>query len=67
MKLNELIKNFSIYITNEEESLLETINGLIPLSTFQERDQTIINNLIRKSVVSKVLYNNHVMVMKNDF
>jgi hypothetical protein len=67
MKLNELIKDFSIYITNEEESLLETINGLIPLSSFQERDQTIINNLIRKSVVSKVLYNNHVMVMKNDF
>lgn len=66
MKLNELISDFSIYITNEEKSLLEDINGLIPLSQFQEREQIIIDNLIRKSVVSKVLYNNQVMVMKND-
>lgn len=66
MKLNELITDFSIYITNEEKSLLEDINGLIPLSHFQEREQIIIDNLIRKSVVSKVLYNNQVMVMKND-
>jgi hypothetical protein len=66
MKLNELITDFSIYTTNEEKSLLETLNGLVPLSTFQEREQIIIDNLIRKSVVSKILYNNQVMVMKND-
>jgi len=65
MKLNELVKDFSIYLTNEEKSLLEEINGLVPLSTFQEREQVIINNLIRKSVVSKIIYNNHVMVMQN--
>ena len=67
MKLNELIKDFSIYLTNEERSLLENIQGLAPLSKFQEREQTIINNLIRKSVVSKVMYNNQVMVMPNDY
>lgn len=67
MKLNELIKDFSIYLTNEEKSLLEDVNGLIPLSSFQEREQVIINNLIRKSVVSKVIYNNQVMVMPNDY
>lgn len=67
MKLNELVTDFSIYLTNEEKSLLETVNGLVPLSTFQEREQVIIDNLIRKSVVSKVLYNNQVMVMTNDF
>jgi hypothetical protein len=66
MKLNELIQDFSIYLTNEEKSLLEDINGLVPLETFQEREQVIINNLIRKSVVSKIMYNNHVMVMAND-
>jgi hypothetical protein len=65
MKLNELVKDFSIYLTNEEKSLLEDINGLVPLATFQEREQVIINNLIRKSVVSKIIYNNHVMVMQN--
>jgi len=67
MKLNELVTDFSIYLTNEEKSLLETVNGLVPLTTFQEREQVIINNLIRKSVVSKVLYNNQVMVMPNDY
>jgi hypothetical protein len=67
MKLNELVTDFSIYLTNEEKSLLETVNGLVPLSTFREREQVIIDNLIRKSVVSKVLYNNQVMVMANDF
>jgi len=67
MKLNELVTDFSVYLTNEEKSLLEDINGLVPIEHFQEREQVIINNLIRKSVVSKILYNNHVMVMKNDF
>lgn len=67
MKLNELVTDFSIYLTNEEKSLLETVSGLTPLGSFQEREQIIINNLIRKSVVSKVVYNNQIMVMPNDY
>ena len=66
MKLNELIKDFSIYLNNEEQSLLEDLNGLTSIDTFQEREKVIIDNLIRKSVVSKIMYNNRVMVMKND-
>lgn len=67
MKLNELITDFTIYLTNEESDLLETVTGLTPLNKFQEREQTIINNLIRKSVLTKVIYNNQVMVMTNDY
>lgn len=67
MKLNELITDFTIYLTNEEKSLLETVNGLTPLSKYQEREQTIIDNLIRKSVLTKVMYNNQIMVMTNDY
>lgn len=67
MKLNELIQDFSIYLTNEEKSLLDEMKGLVPLSTFQEREQVIIQNLIRKSVVSKVIYNEQVMVMPNEY
>jgi|TARA_B110000495_G_C22779496_1_gene455964 hypothetical protein len=69
MKLNELIKSFDIFVTNEEESLLETLGaGARPLSSFTEHDQVIINNLIRKSVISKIVINkSSVMVMKNDF
>ncbi len=67
MKLNELITDFTIYLTNEEKSLLETVNGLTPLNKFQEREQVIIDNLIRKSVLTKVMYNNQIMVMTNDY
>ncbi len=66
MKISNLIQDFEIYKTNEQSELLEEINGLMPLSCFDERQQVIINELIRKSILSKVLYNNNVMVVKND-
>lgn len=66
MKINELITDFSIYLTNEEKSLMEQINGLVPLSSFPEREQVIINNMIRKSVISRLHYNGNVMVMRNE-
>lgn len=69
MKLNELIKSFDIFVTNEEEAILENFGTQArPLSSFTEHDQVIINNLIRKSVISKIVVNkSSVMVMKNDF
>ncbi len=65
MKINELIK--SIYMTNEEKNLLETFDAPMPLSSFTERDQIIINNLIRKSIISKVRRNGTIMVRRNEF
>lgn len=67
MKLNELISDFSIYVTNEEQGLVETLDRPVPLSAFNERERTIIDNLIRKSVISKVIQNGLTMVIKNDF
>ena len=69
MKVSELISNFEIFVTNEEKSLLENLGTEpLPLSSFTEHDQVIINNLIRKSVISKIVVNkSSVMVMKNDF
>ena len=69
MKINELIKSFDIYVTNEEKALLEELgNGVRPISSFTEHDQVIINNLVRKSVISKVVkHKSSVMVMRNDF
>ena len=64
MKINELVK--SIYMTNEEKNLLETFDQPVPLSSFTERDQTIINNLIRKSIISKVQHNGTIMVIRNE-
>lgn len=67
MKINELIKNFSIFLSNEEQSVLEQVETIAPLNSFQEREQMILNDLIRKSVVRKIKHNDQIMVVKNDF
>lgn len=66
MKINELINSFEIFITNEERSIYETMNDKLALAQFNEREQFIIQNLIRKSLVSKVISNGQVLVVKND-
>jgi|13_taG_2_1085334.scaffolds.fasta_scaffold22702_2 hypothetical protein len=67
MKLNELINSFSIAISNEEAKVLEKVNPVQPLQGFSPREQVIIDNLIRKSLVSKILKDNIVMVVQNEF
>ena len=64
MKIHQLVKD--IYMTNEEKDLLETFDSARPLGSFPEREQTIINNLIRKSIISKVQHNGTIMVVRND-
>ena len=66
MKLNELIKDFRIFMTNEEKVELEKLTAPTPLASLTERQQVIINNLIRKSLVSKIQSNNVIMVARND-
>lgn len=66
MKLNELIKNFEIFTTNEEQEVLNKMEGVRPMEAYNERERFIIENLIRKSLVSKVKYHNSFLVMKND-
>ena len=67
MKLNELITSFTIALSNEEAEVLEKVKPVQPLQGFSPREQVIIENLIRKSLVSKVLRDNIVMVGQNDF
>ena len=66
MKLNELIRDFKIYKTNEELEELNKLNAPVPFASLSERQQVIINNLIRKSLVSKIKSNNVIMVARND-
>ena len=51
MKLNELVRSLPTWVSNEEHSVLEKINGLQPLGVFNEREQQIIEGLVRKSLV----------------
>jgi len=66
MKLNELITDFKIILSNEEEQLLGRIDGAMIPEQFTEREQQIIENLIRKSVVSKVNHRGKLFLVKNE-
>jgi hypothetical protein len=67
MKLNELIGEFTIALSNEEANVLQKIKGMQHFEQFTEREKIIIENLIRKSLVSKIMHKGIPLVMKNEF
>jgi hypothetical protein len=66
MKLNELIKDFTIFTSNQEQKLLEQLDSPKYLNSFDEKDRVTIENLVRKSLVSKVRHNGSIMVIRNE-
>jgi len=66
MKLNELITSFSIALSNEENDVLNKIEGVTSLLTYEEREQYIIQNLIRKSLVTRLNRDGETYIVKND-
>jgi hypothetical protein len=66
MKLNELITEFKIAMSNEEAEVLKKIKGVMPLSEFEDRERFIIESLIRKSLVSKVHKDGSILVIANE-
>lgn len=67
MKINELIQEFTIQATNEERVVMQKCDNVRSLDSFSERDRFIIEALIRKSLVSKIVQNGTVMVVINEF
>jgi len=65
MKLNDLISHFEIQTTNEETELFDKIEDVMIPEQFTEREQTVIENLIRKSLITKIVENNKVYLVKN--
>ena len=65
MKINELIKSFDIFTSNEEEAVLERIDRPVPLSSFTEREQFVIKNLTHKSLVTKINNGGFTYVVRN--
>lgn len=54
MKSSEFTSNVNIWRSNEEQAMLEHINEPKMVESFEERDQTIIENLVRKNLLIKV-------------
>lgn len=66
MKINDLISSFTIQLSNEETEIFEKLDNVCSLSQFNEREQFVIQNLIRKSMVSKISANGQTLVVRND-
>ena len=62
MKLNELIGDFSIFTTNEEQKFLDMFSIGCYTDTLAEREQTLVDNLVRKSILTKVKYQGSIWV-----
>ena len=54
MKVNELVRNFEIWTTNEERALLTKLSTPTLISRLPEREQQVAENLIRKSLLIKI-------------
>lgn len=65
MKLNELVRNISVWVSNEEQCLLDNILEPRSLDTFTDRDKTIIESLTRKSLLIIVQGKNSTYVYPN--
>lgn len=66
MKINELVQNFDIYTTNEEKQVLEAVHQREDYNSLDERTKFIVDNLIRKSLLIKIVTDNGVQIIKND-
>ena len=55
MKLNDLISHFEIHTTNEETELLDKLTDVMIPEQFTEREQTVIENLVKKSLITKIV------------
>ena len=66
MKINDLISDFRIAITNEEKIVLDKLKEPEYIKNFQEREQYVLENLIRKNLVSKIYYKGEVIVVPDD-
>lgn len=58
MKINDILKEFDIYVSNAERDMLKKLHYPRPLNSFPEHEQFIIEGLIRKSLVIKIGDNN---------
>jgi hypothetical protein len=54
MRINEFVRNIDVWMNQEERSLLESISEPRSVSSFNERERSIIESLIRKSLLIKV-------------
>jgi hypothetical protein len=64
MKLRELVMGVSIWRSNEEMDLLNSMDQPRLFCSFEEREQTVIESLIRKNLLAKVSRDGYTYIHK---
>jgi len=54
MRVSELIKDFSVWTTNEEREILKKLQTPVSLKSLSEQEQFRIQAMIRKDLVTKI-------------
>jgi hypothetical protein len=65
MKISQLLNGFEIYTTNEERAMLDRLTRPIKMASLTEREKVIAENMIRKSLLIKVGFNDP-SIVKNE-
>jgi len=66
MKMNDLITDFDIFVTNEEQNLLDKINSPCYIDNLTERERFVAENLVKKSLLTRVNYKGMMVVKPNE-
>lgn len=67
MKINELIQDFEIWTTNEEKSILKKLKDPVKLSQLGEQEQFKVQAMIRKSLITKIGFNDPSVVANEKY
>ena len=65
MKINELVQDFVIQTSNEEQYILDKLKEMTNMDNFLEREQEVIRNLINKSLVRRIEQGDKTLVVAN--
>lgn len=66
MKVNEILSSFEIFTTIEERKVLSKLTSPVLLKSLPERDQVVVENLIRKSLVIKIGMENPKVIVNSE-
>jgi hypothetical protein len=64
MKIHQLLDSVSIIITNEERSFIDGHQEHIPLSSLDDHEVWVAQNLVRKNVYQLTKDNRHIVINK---
>ena len=66
MRLRNIIQDYTIYVNNEEQDLLDKLpERAVDRATISEREQVVADQLIRKSLLKKLNNNGVILAQKN--